>query len=141
MGDEQYREVLFTAQPFKEPEDRRLGDNVERRRRLVGEDELGFAGEGDGDRGALFLPAGKFVGIARGDLGGKLDLREQLGDPPFGGLAFEAEVQLQHLAQVAADRHHRREGVERPLRNEGDLTLAQGGHFVFGNAQDAAPLI
>ena len=68
----------------------RLDRDVERRRRLVGDQELGIAGERHGDHHALAHPAGELVRIG-------VDAARRVGD------ADELE-QLQHLARRRASR-------------------------------------
>ena len=68
-------------QVLEELEDLRLHGDVERRRRLVGDQEIGPIGERHRDHHPLALPAGELVGIGAeplgwvddADLGQKLD--------------------------------------------------------------------
>ena len=53
VGDEQYRHAVGLLQPGYEIEDFGLGRDVERRRRLVGDQKLRLAGKRHGDHGAL----------------------------------------------------------------------------------------
>ncbi len=105
MRYEQYREIFLAAQFFEKAQNRRLRYHVERRRRFVGEHQPRFAGEGERNRGALFLPAGKFVRIAAGDGSRQLYLFKQLGSPPFRIFAFYAEMDFEDFFYVAAYRH------------------------------------
>ena len=141
MRHKQYREVLLAAQLFEKPQNRRLRYHVERRRRLVGEHQPRLAGERERYRGALFLPAGELVRVAARYVRGQLDLAEQLRGAPFRLFAFYPEMHLEHLFYVAAYRHYRCEGVQRPLRHERDFALAQGRELAFGQAEDVPPLV
>ena len=63
MGDDDDGAVPFLGPSLEELDDDlgRLG--IESGRRLVGEDELGFAGEGPGDCHALALSAREVLGL------------------------------------------------------------------------------
>ena len=58
VGDEQHRHAELGLQVFEQLEDLRLHGDVERRRRLVGDQEIGVVGERHGDHHALALTAG-----------------------------------------------------------------------------------
>ena len=63
VGDDDHRHVVALAQVFEDVEDLRLDGHVERRRRLVGDQQLRVAGEGDRDHHALPHPAREPVRI------------------------------------------------------------------------------
>ena len=58
MGDEQHRHAMLGLQATKKIEDLGLNRDVERGRRLVGNQELGTVGKRHGDHHALPLAAG-----------------------------------------------------------------------------------
>ena len=60
-----YATLLLRLQLDEQVEDRRLHGDVERRGRLVADDELRVAGERARDRDALLQPAGELPGFAR----------------------------------------------------------------------------
>ncbi len=81
MGDQEIGEAEPLLQVAHEVEDLRLDRDVERRGRLVADDEIGVGGDRAGDRDALALTAGKFV-RKLGRVGGmEADEFEQLVDP------------------------------------------------------------
>ena len=64
VGDEQDGEAEALLQLDDLREDLALDDDVERRRRLVHDHDLGVGGERHGDHDPLAHPAGQLVGIA-----------------------------------------------------------------------------
>ena len=58
VGDQDHRHVAALLLARQQVEDLRLHGDVERRRRLVGDQELGLAGKRDGDGHALAHAAG-----------------------------------------------------------------------------------
>ena len=81
VGDEQHRHAELGLQVLEQLEDLRLHGDVERGRRLVGDQEVGAIGERHGDHHPLALAAGELVrigaeplrGVGDADLGQKLD--------------------------------------------------------------------
>ncbi len=65
VRDQQQAHAVFCDKVAQEVEDLRLQHHVERRRRLVGDQQLRLQRAGDGDDDALALAAGQFVRIAR----------------------------------------------------------------------------
>ncbi len=63
MGDEDQPHSPLPLDGHQEVEDLLLDGDVERRRRLVGDEELGLAGDRDGDHDALALPPGHLMRI------------------------------------------------------------------------------
>ena len=63
VGDEQHRHPGLLLEIAEQLEDLRLHRHVERRGRLVGDEEVGLVGERHRDHHALALAAGKLVGI------------------------------------------------------------------------------
>ena len=81
VGDEHQREVEAILEVDEEVDDLRLDRHVERRDRLVGEDDGRLDGQRPGQADALALAAGELVRIAVGGVGGKPDEAEQLVYP------------------------------------------------------------
>ena len=83
VGDEHDRRAVLAPQPPQQVEDLRLHGDVERGRRLVGDQQRGVAGQRHGDHRALAHPAGELVRVAvdapRGV--GDADLAQQLHGP------------------------------------------------------------
>ncbi len=69
MGDEKVRQFELLLQIFQQVDDLCLNRNVERRDRLVADDETGFDRQGAGDADALALAARELVRIAIGVVG------------------------------------------------------------------------
>ena len=63
VGDEQDADTALVGEVAEELQDLRLHGHVERRRRLVGDQELGIAGQRGRDHDALALAAGELVRI------------------------------------------------------------------------------
>ena len=134
MGDQDHCEVVLAAEAVEQPEDPGLHGDVERRRRLVGDQQLRTAGEGDRDRDPLAHPAGELVRVGAEGLGPVRDahLLEQLERTALGGAAVEAEVVPDVLGQLPADREHRVQRRHRILEDHrevapGELAPARGG--------------
>ena len=105
------RHGLFAQQRLQQLEHLRLQRHVERRRRLVGNDDLGLRGKRHGDHDALLLSAGKFVRERSEPLPCSID-----SDPLKPGLRLgerlrlrQAAVEPHRFAELIADRHH---GIE-----------------------------
>ncbi len=85
-------------------QDLRLDGGVERRGRLVGDQQVGLAGQRHGDHDALVQPAGELVRIvaepARGV--GDADLVEQAQRLGLGGRAIEAAMQRRAPRRAAS---------------------------------------
>ena len=64
VGDEHDGHAETLLQRAQQIEDLRLDGHVERRRRLVGDQEIRLVGERHGDHDALALAAGHFMRIA-----------------------------------------------------------------------------
>ena len=128
VGDEQDAHAAPLLQVADQLEDLGLGGDVERRGRLVGDEDRGFEGERHGDHRALALAAGELVRVGPHDLRrvGQADLgRERHRPGPALGRGEEA-VRLEHLGDLVADAHHRVERRHRLLEHHGDAAAAQG---------------
>ena len=87
------------ALALEQVEDLRLDRDIQRRRRLVGDQDLGVGGERDGDRDALAEPPAQLVRILP-EAGGRIrnaDLLEQGHRPSKGLLARQSEVARRSL--------------------------------------------
>ena len=120
-----------------ELEDLRLDRHVERGRRLIGEDQLRIARQRDRDHHALAHAARELVRVVIEAVlrPWDADLAEQLDHAILGGLAGDAHVLLDRLADLVADRQGRVQARERVLEDEPDLLAAQLAHVVFAQAQ------
>ena len=81
VRDEQVGQAELALQVAQQVDDLRLHRDVERRHRLVADDQARVERERAGDADALALPAGKLVRIAVERLRPQADLAEQLGRP------------------------------------------------------------
>ena len=81
----------------------RLDRHVERRYRLVGDDEARLDRQRAGDADALALPAREFVRVAARVLGREADERQQLGDPCGARRSRVQAVRRQRLGERVAD--------------------------------------
>ncbi len=107
VGDEQIGEAEALLQILQQVDDLRLDRDVERRHRLVADDQVGIDGERAGDADALALPAGELVRIAPGMFGQQADDFQQLA-PARGARRGVADlVHPQRLGQDFADGHAR----------------------------------
>ena len=121
VGDEQAGEADLALQLLEQVEHPGLHRHVERRRRLVGDQQARAEREGPGDADALALPAGQLVRVAVAQVAGQVHLVEQLLDPLAERGALGDLLQQQRLADRLADRQprvQRRPGV---LEHEADV--------------------
>ncbi len=84
VRDEQVGEAQFRLEVEHQVHDLRLDRDVQRRDRLVGDDQPGVQGERPGDADALALAAGELVREAPGRLGRQADPGQQVLGPPPG---------------------------------------------------------
>ena len=113
VGDEQVGQREARLQVDEQVDDLRLDRHVERRHRLVGDDQRRVERERAGQADALPLAAAELVRVAPPQLGIEADVREQLGDPRRAlGLRADA-VDDQRLLDDRLDAHPR---VERRVR-------------------------
>ena len=68
VGDQQDGRAEFVGERLEVVEDLALHRDVQCRGRFVGDEQLGFTGEADGDERALLHTAGELVRILRGAL-------------------------------------------------------------------------
>ena len=131
VRDDDQRDVEPARQPLHQLEDLRLDGDVERGRRLVGDDQLGIAGERDGDHHPLAHAARELVRIlleAPRRIG-DADHVQQLDRAPVGRRAVGALVLLQRLGDLPADGEHRIERGHRLLEHHADVAAADRAHL------------
>ena len=119
-------------------EDLLLQHDVERRGRLVGDQQLRLQRAGDGDDDALALAAGQLVRIAgeRKFRLGQPDPVEHFSRTVLGVAAVGAGVPAYALGDLLADRLDRVERRHRLLEHHADVVAAQRAHLVFGGAEN-----
>ena len=134
VRDEQNGGAVFLTQLVHELQDLRLNGHVERRGRLVRDQQLRTAGQRHGDHDTLPHTAGELVRILLGDdLGVRdLDVGQQL-DRFRGSLLFvHALMDHERLGDLPADGEDRVQARHRLLEDHGDLVAADLVHFVHG---------
>jgi len=121
--------------------DMRLRADVERRRRLVGDDELRTARERHRDQHALAHAARELKRIA-------VEQRLRIAQPHLGERRDDARAPfaarnaepLQMLAELLRDCQRRIERRQRLLRDEGDVATEQGEAVAIADRQKIPPV-
>ena len=127
VGDEQDAGAAPVLQLADQLQDLRLRGHVERRGRLVGDQQGRIEHQGRRDHDALALAAGDLVRIdvdqalGLGQVHGAHDLQHALAPVGLGQLG----VDLQHLVDLVADPHDRVERGHRLLEDHGHARAAQ----------------
>ena len=113
-------------------QDLRLDGHVEGGRRLVGEQQLGVARQGDGDHHALAHAARELERVVVEAVRGTrdADLGQQLDHAILGRLGRQAHVLADRLGDLVADGERRIEAGERVLEDEADVLAAQPAHLL-----------
>jgi hypothetical protein len=132
VRDEQQRQVEARLQFAHQVEHLCLDRDVERRRRLVGDDERRPAGERDGDHHALTHAAGELVRVIARAAGGVGDAdRFEEFDGPRVGIRAAGAVDDQRFGDLVADAHDRIERGHRLLEDERDPRAPHLAHLAF----------
>ena len=124
-------------------EDLGLHGHVERGGGLVGEQQRGAAGEGDGDHHALAHAAGQLVRVLRRGGAWPRGCARPAAAARRWPAAFclvHAEVDLQRLGDLAADLHHRVERRHRVLEDHRHLLAPHAAHRLAVEVADLAAL-
>ena len=146
VRDEQHRRARCLLQLANQAEDLGLRRHVQRRGRLVADQQRGPKNERDGDHDALALPTRELVRVGVVDALGlrQLHALEHLQHlrAPRGGV--ELRVLGQHLVHLCAAAHHRVERGHGLLEHHGHARAAQraqplrrGGGHVLAQQLDA----
>ena len=140
MGDKQVGEVEFLAQILQKVDDLGLNGDVERRDRLVADDELRLHGQGPRDAHPLALSAAHLVGIAVGEPGVEATEIEKFPHPFVPRLRIGLDlVDFHGLADDGPDLHPRIERTVWVLEYDLDL-LAQGDQFALAQVGHVDPV-
>jgi hypothetical protein len=142
VGDEQHRRARLGGQIAQQLQDLRADGGVERRGRLVGDQELRPHRHGHGDHHALLESAGELVRIG-GEATlrvGNADERKELEDARSRLIAGHGRVQLDRLHHLVADGCHRIEAGHRLLEDHADPGAAHGAHLGDRQGQEIAAL-
>ena len=134
VGDQENRHVERVLQIAHQFQDLGLKRHVERRRRLVGDEERRPADERHGDHRPLAKPAGQFerIHLQRPFGLGKADEPQGLLDLPVDLGPAAPLMDAQGLTELVADRMKRREGGHRLLEHHSDRPAAHGAEFRRG---------
>ncbi len=142
VGDHDQRDVEPARQILHQLQDLGLNGDVERGRRLIGDDELRIAGEPDRDHHALAHAAGEMMRIllepalAVGDA----DQPQQLERPRACVCLAHPEMDEQRLHDLLPDRQDRIERGHRLLKDHRDIAPAHLAHLVVGETEQVASL-
>ena len=119
-----------------------IGD-VERGRRLVGDQQLGLAGDRHRDHHPLLLAARQLrrKGVDPEPGIGNAHFVEELDRAPSRLPAGEAPVQPQHLGELEADREHRVERGHRLLEDHRQVGAAQRAQLRRREPDEVAPAV
>ena len=137
---EQHRRAQLLLQAAHHVQDLRLDGDVQRRRRLVRQQQLRLGYERHGDDHALLHAARELVWVVPRARGRDADHVQHPVHPPAPLLpAHGGKVQLQHLAYLLA---HRLDGVQarhRVLEYHRDAPAAQAQHIRLALLQQLVP--
>ena len=142
VRDQDQRRVPLDDQLAEQAENLRLDRDVERGRRLVGDQQLRLAGERHRDHCPLAHPAGELVRVV---LQAHLRARdpdpvEQLAGAALGLLLAHVEVRLERLADLPADGQHRVQARHRVLEDHRDVLAADRAKLLVGEPDQVAAL-
>ncbi len=142
MGDQNDRRADTALEVEHQLQDLRLDRHVQRRGRLVGNQELGVAGECHGDHHALAHAAGELMRILAHAPRRLRDTnqRQHLDAACLCGLLVEPLMDPQCLANLAADSQHRIEARHRLLEYHRNVVAADGAHLAVGELQQILSL-
>lgn len=137
VGDHDQGRAGLLDELAQQGEDLGLDRHVERRGRLVGDEQPGLAGQGHGDERALTHAAGELVRVVLESTVGVGDahLLEHVARVGRGLLAGHALVPLEHLGDLSADGDDGVEGGERVLEDHADVTAATLAHLLVGEGE------
>ncbi len=133
VGDEDDGHAGLGLQLLHQLQDLGLDGHIQRRGRLVADEQRRLAGERHGDHHPLAHAAGEVVGIDGEALGGLGDphlLQHGDGRLPALGLVVVGTVEAEHLHQLIADRLHRVERRHRLLKDHRDAIAAHLVHLI-----------
>ena len=138
VGDDDEGDAEAPGQILHQFENLRLDRHVERRRRLVGDDQLGLAAQRHGDHHPLAHAAAEMVGILfQPPLGiGNSDHAQQLHRPRVGFLALDAHMMFECFGDLTPDGEHRIERRHRLLEYHGDVGAPHLADFHVAQLQE-----
>ena len=142
VGDPDYRHAEPFLQAADQFQDLCLDRHVERRRRLVGDQQLGLAGQRHGDHHALTHAAREFVRVLPEAALRRRDVHEieKFHRPRRRLTVRHPEVLFDALGQLAADRQNRIERCHWVLKYEADFSAADAPYLLGTERQQVAAL-
>jgi hypothetical protein len=137
MGDEHHRHAVAALQVEDQLEDLGLGGDVQRRGRLIGDQQLRLQRQGHGDHHPLALAPGELEGVGADRLLGlrDADLDEQVQGLGLALPVVQLAVGLEDLADLGTDPHQRVQGGHRLLEDHADAQAAQFAVLLLGEGQ------
>ncbi len=135
VGNEQNRHAVLFLQGAQQVEDLRLHGNVQRGSGLVGDQYIGFHGQGDGDHHPLAHATGQLVGEAVQTLGRFRDahlLQQRQGPLARFGLA-QVLMEPNGLGDLVAHAVHRVERRQGFLKDHRHAVAAHMAHLLFAH--------
>ena len=141
MADEDDRGAEIGVQPAQQVEDLRLDRDVERRRRLVGDQQRGLVREPHREHDALAHPARELVriGAHRALRAGDPHALQQRDRALAGAFLREPPMRRHRLDELAQDAQHRVERGHRVLEDHRDLGAAHLAHGALRQLREIAP--
>ena len=141
VGDEQHAHAELALQVADEVENLRLDGDVERGRRLVGDQQSRLAGQRHRDHRALPHAAREPVRVFMGALGGigNADQFERFDDPVPRLAPGHRPMLDDSLANLVPDREHRVERGHGLLEDHGDAIATNSAHLGCGQLHQIAP--
>ena len=147
MGDEQDRHAKLVLKRPDQRQDLRLGGDVQRGGRLVGDQQRRVGCQRNGDHGALAHAARQLMRVlvdAQARVG-KPDLAQHVDRQRACRLLVKAAMQPDGLDHLIADGVDRRERGHRLLKDHGDLAAADGADLLAARREageiDHRPLL
>ena len=135
VGDDDDGHIQFFLELHHQFQDLCLYRDVQRRGRLVGDEQFRVARDGHGDHDALPHPPAELVGVVVQALlrTRNVDHLQQF-DAAVGGLFLvEAEMELKRFPKLPSDGQHRVERRHGVLEHHGDDIAPDLLHFGFGD--------
>ena len=134
VGDEKDSHAEFGNKVLHQVDDLGLNSDVERRCRLVGDQELGFGRKRHGDHGTLAHAAGKLEGILSKTRRrvGNADPLKHLNGEVAGLLLVHVAVQQELFHHLIADCDGRRKARHGLLENHGNRPTAHDLQIAVG---------
>ena len=123
MRNQQQRHTPALLQVAQESQDLRLHRHIQRRRRLIGDQNIGLSRQHHGHQGALALAAGQLERVAVGMLRLQTHIHQKARHRLSGA------VRRERLLNLRGDRHDRIKAAHRLLKHHRHSSAAQTAHL------------